>query len=332
MPEGGIDPGAVLDPAALQGLDPAVAEAVRMGLADQLHTIFLLLWPLLAVQFVATLFIKALPLRDALEEPGRELLDSMAQTSAHPDDIVPVFHSPSTTGARSRERVMGFRFHLLADEANNPERSMLRRAIAEVGDGDLARGQRLLQLAGEMLTTEDPEVAANREKYAAEVANRVRNGSILSPGLRVDLATVLSDVDRSAVVGGAEPTVAEQYVAVDVARLGEASTDLAVAFLADVSGRSGTAGSAADSVRSHTDVTRQGLLGCARIEAPHDRHPPEPSAVPPPARGPVQLGRHRHRRPSAPGVDRARRHRRDRGSARHRHHRRGGPRAARDQA
>ena len=90
-----------------------------------------------------------------------------------------------------------------------------------------------------MLVTEDPEIAADREKYAAEVASRVKGGSILSPDLRIDLATVLSDVDRSAVVGSVEPTVAEQHVTVDVSRLQEAATDLAVAFLADISGRSG---------------------------------------------------------------------------------------------
>ena len=50
-----------------------------------------------------------------------------------------------------------------------------------------------------------PPVPQDREKYAAEVASRVKGGSILSPDLRIYLATVLSDVDRSAVVGASSP-------------------------------------------------------------------------------------------------------------------------------
>ena len=246
MPEGGLDAGSVLDPTALTSLPPAVADAVRQGLADQLHWVFMLLYPLLAIQFLATLFIKALPLRDTLDDPGKEMLDSMAQTSAHEGDVVPVFHSASTTGARSRERVMGYRFHLMAEQSELPSHVMLRRAVEEIGSGDLERGQRLLHLAGDMLVTEDPEVAAQREKYAAEVASKVKDGSILSPALRIDLATVLSDVDRAAVVGSVEPTVAEQHEAVDVSRLQEAATDLAVAFLADISGRSSRLAPAAE--------------------------------------------------------------------------------------
>lgn len=238
LPPGGLDAGSVLDPSALATLPPAISEAVRQGLSDQLHLVFLLLYPLLAIQFIATFFIKALPLRDTLEDPGKEMLDSMAQSSAHPGDVVPVFHSTSTAGARSRERVMGYRFRLMAEQSQKPERVMLRRAVEEIGSGDLERGQRLLCLAGDMLTTEDPEVAADREKYAAEVASRVTDGSILSPALRIDLATVLSDVDREAVVAGIEPTVQERHEAVDVGKLREAATDLAVAFLADISGRS----------------------------------------------------------------------------------------------
>ncbi|SHI43475.1 drug resistance transporter, EmrB/QacA subfamily [Tessaracoccus bendigoensis DSM 12906] len=238
LPEGGIDAGSVLDPAALQGLDPAVVDAVRQGLGEQLHTVFLLLYPLIVVQFVAILFVKALPLRETLDDPGKELLDSMAQTAAHEGDIVPVFHSASTTGARSRERVMGYRFHAMAEQSEQPDRPMLRRAITEIGSGDLERGRRLLQLAGDMLITEDPEVAAHREKYAAEIASKVKGGSVLSPELRIDLAAVFADLERSKVVGSIEPTVDERFEAVDVGRLREAATDLAVAFLADISGRS----------------------------------------------------------------------------------------------
>jgi len=93
MPAGSADAGSVLDPTALAGLPPAVADAVRQGLADQLHLVFLLALPLVAVVFLATLAIKPLPLRETthaevgeVEEAGHELLDTMAQSA--PDDRV----------------------------------------------------------------------------------------------------------------------------------------------------------------------------------------------------------------------------------------------------
>ena len=93
MPAGSAGAGSVLDPAALAGLPPVVADAVRQGLADQLHLVFLLALPLVAVVFLATLAIKPLPLREtanaevgAPEEAGHELLDAMSQSA--PDDSV----------------------------------------------------------------------------------------------------------------------------------------------------------------------------------------------------------------------------------------------------
>ncbi len=91
MPAGSAGAGSVLDPAALAALPPVVADAVRQGLADQLHLVFLLALPLVAVVFLATLAIKPLPLREtanasvgAPEEAGHELLDAMSQSA--PDD------------------------------------------------------------------------------------------------------------------------------------------------------------------------------------------------------------------------------------------------------
>ncbi|MFV0429720.1 MAG: MDR family MFS transporter [Arachnia sp.] len=63
MPAGGIDPGAVLDPEQLAGLPPVVADAVRHGLADQLHQVFVIALPIAGLVMLATLAIKALPLR-----------------------------------------------------------------------------------------------------------------------------------------------------------------------------------------------------------------------------------------------------------------------------
>ncbi len=93
MPAGSADVGSVLDPSALATLPPVVAGAVRQGLADQLHEVFLIGLPIVALVLVATLAIKALPLRETahaeaehrveeeLEELGQELLDTMAQSA-----------------------------------------------------------------------------------------------------------------------------------------------------------------------------------------------------------------------------------------------------------
>ena len=76
----------MLDPAASP--DPGRrADAVRQGLADQLHEVFLVAMPLVLVVFVATLAIKSLPLRETAtrravaEEVGHEVLDAMAQSA-----------------------------------------------------------------------------------------------------------------------------------------------------------------------------------------------------------------------------------------------------------
>ncbi|MVA77510.1 DHA2 family efflux MFS transporter permease subunit [Auraticoccus sp. F435] len=63
---GQVDAGSVLDPTVLAGLPPAVAEAIRMGLGEAMHVVFLTALPLAALAIVATVFIPALPLRDTL--------------------------------------------------------------------------------------------------------------------------------------------------------------------------------------------------------------------------------------------------------------------------
>ncbi len=78
-----IGVGSVLDPAAMSKLPPAVADAVRQGLAERLHAVFLLGLPILALVFVATAFIRSVPLRStnhapAAEEAGHEVLESLA--------------------------------------------------------------------------------------------------------------------------------------------------------------------------------------------------------------------------------------------------------------
>jgi len=55
--------GAVLDPGSLAQLPPEVAVGIREGLAAAMHPVFVAGVPLIAVAFIASLFIKELPLR-----------------------------------------------------------------------------------------------------------------------------------------------------------------------------------------------------------------------------------------------------------------------------
>jgi len=91
LPAGGGSANSVLDPERLRALPPVVADAVRRGLAEQLHTVFLLGIPILLLVFVTTLFIRHVPLRETthgdgrphdLEDFGNELLDTMSQSTA----------------------------------------------------------------------------------------------------------------------------------------------------------------------------------------------------------------------------------------------------------
>jgi hypothetical protein len=76
---GGSGVGAVLDPSALVQLPPDIAIGIREGLAAAMHTVFVAGLPILAVAFVASLFIKELPLRNtafADQDAGKEMLRS----------------------------------------------------------------------------------------------------------------------------------------------------------------------------------------------------------------------------------------------------------------
>jgi EmrB/QacA subfamily drug resistance transporter len=71
--EGGAAATAVFDPSQLANLPPAIELAIRHGLADALHPVFLVGVPIIAIAFVATLFIKELPLRQTAHvEAGRK--------------------------------------------------------------------------------------------------------------------------------------------------------------------------------------------------------------------------------------------------------------------
>ena len=85
----------VLDPNTLGQLPEAVATGIREGLAAAMHPVFVAGLPILAIAFVATIFIKELPLRtvafadiegnvpepDDVESNGKEALLRSGPTS-----------------------------------------------------------------------------------------------------------------------------------------------------------------------------------------------------------------------------------------------------------
>ena len=84
--------GAVLDPGQVATLPPAVVEAIRAGIADALHTVFVAGLPFVLFAFVAALFIREIPLRRTAHvtasEAGKEVLLELNQAGA--DDAEPV--------------------------------------------------------------------------------------------------------------------------------------------------------------------------------------------------------------------------------------------------
>ena len=58
--------GAAFTPGSTANLPPAVLEGIRLGLADALRPVFAAGLPLMAIAFLATLFMKELPLRESV--------------------------------------------------------------------------------------------------------------------------------------------------------------------------------------------------------------------------------------------------------------------------
>ncbi|WP_010146647.1 MDR family MFS transporter [Serinicoccus profundi] len=69
---GSLDVGSVLDPSSLGDVPPVVEQALRAGLADQLHGAFLIGLPILVLVFIATTMIRHVPLRETLEDAPAE--------------------------------------------------------------------------------------------------------------------------------------------------------------------------------------------------------------------------------------------------------------------
>ncbi len=231
-----LDAGSVLDPTALAALPPAVADAVRQGLAESLHDTFMVGLPVALAALIATLLIKVIPLRDTVhtaEDSGREIVDSLGQSS-NSGELVPALGRDSEH-VRTHERIIGLQLGLLARSATRADRPLLAKAVTDLGDGDLDRGVALLERTARMLATEDDAAAADAEKFAAEVAAKgERPGGVLSDDLRKELATLAANADRDSVLGGVEPAVTQRYESVDITTLAQVGSDLAAALLVDV--------------------------------------------------------------------------------------------------
>ena len=234
MPHGTINAGSVLDPGVIGSLPPEVVTAVRAGLADQMAMIFWVCVPIVALVFVCTLLIKPMELRDTVNTPedaGRELLDSMSQSSG---DVALVL-SGDGTGERTRERLLGLQLAILAESAARGDRPLVRRAVTELGSGDLARGLTLLHCTADMLTSDDPAVTAETEKYACALADRVgSSGDTISHELRREIALAAAFAPRQVVRDAIETPVADRHEAVDLAKLRTAASDLMAALLVDI--------------------------------------------------------------------------------------------------
>ena len=231
---GTINAGSVLDPTVIGSLPAAVVVAVRIALGEQIATVFWCCVPIAIFVFVCTLLIKPMELRDTLSTPedaGRELLDTMSQSSG---DVAPVLSGPGT-GERTRERLLGIQLAIVAESAARGDRPLLTRAVTELGLGDLARGLTLLHCTAEMLTSDDPEVAASTEKYASALAERIdAAGDTISRDLRREIAVAAALAPRHMILDEIEQPVAERHEAVDVGKLREAANDLMAALLVDI--------------------------------------------------------------------------------------------------
>lgn len=237
LPADGVDAGSVLDPSALAKLPPAIATAVRQGLADSLHGVFEAALPLAVVALLASFLIKAVPLRDTVHTPqesGREMLDTMGQAAGSGEIVVPLGRGAGAS--RTRERLLGLQLSLLCDQAVRSDRPLLRQAFTDLGEGDFDRGMALLSRTAVMMTTEDHDVAARAERYAVEVAARgaVRGGA-LSSQLRTELATAAAALDPKVVTAGVEPLVTDRYEGVDIGVLDAVGSDITAALLVDLS-------------------------------------------------------------------------------------------------
>lgn len=234
VPPRALNAGAVLDASVMQGLTPEVVQAVRLGLADRLHWVYIGALPVIVVIFLFTVPIKALPLRATVndqESAQREYFATMGQTTSRDAQEL----AQLWTSSREQERALGVQFQMLARAASSADYPLLTRAVTDLGNGDFHEGLQLLRRTSRMLRATDSADMEQNEKYAAEVSARAsKDGTFLSQKLREDfvLAASLSRPDAAAATEE-EPTVAESYERVNVAKLREVSSDLTAMLLVD---------------------------------------------------------------------------------------------------
>ncbi len=229
--------GSVLDPSQLAKLPEPVAVAIRMGLADRLHVVFVACVPIAILALIVTVFIKAVPLRttnSTRELAGKEMLDAMSTSSHGKDEIVPGSYA-SNPVLRTRERIVGLQLQALADQTKREDRPLLTKAVAELGRGDVAKGRAILYGAADMFVADDPRVEAENERFVAALAEAAPRGrGLISPELRQELALAAAGVERSADLEAVSVPVSERHEVVDLERLMSAISDLSAAFAIDV--------------------------------------------------------------------------------------------------
>ncbi|MCI7552214.1 MAG: MDR family MFS transporter [Actinomycetaceae bacterium] len=197
VPTSGLNAGSVLDANVAHTIPPIVANAVRLGLSDRLHWVFLAGIPLIVIVLVLTVPIKPIPLRQTLEsqeEAQREYFATMGQTdSRYAQEQLAAWRT-----ARQDEQVLGVQFEMLARTAARSEHPLLDRAVTNLGDGDFTRGLRLLERTAEMFTTNDAERVASLEKYAAEVGTRAdATEGLVNLDIRRDATATLRLLDAA---------------------------------------------------------------------------------------------------------------------------------------
>ena len=238
LPAGGIGAGSVLDAQVMAKLPPEAVTAVRLGLADRLHWVFLGAVPLIVLIFVLTAFIRVLPLRETVhdqEGAQRSYLATVGQSRAEDvQELAVALRSP-----RAQEIELGVQYEMLARAAAETSYPLLTRAVTEIGGGDFKAGLRLLRHTAKMLKAENAADVANEEKYAARLTQLMsKREGLLSVQLRQDFAAAsqLVKENQPIVPSAAEATVDEQYDRVDVGKLRQVTSHLSSMLLVDMAG------------------------------------------------------------------------------------------------
>lgn len=162
MGDAELNAGALLDPEVTASMPPEVLEAIRESLSAALHPVFVATLPLVALAFLATAFIREIPLRRTLQtepaEAGKEILAEMNQAGA--TDHVPVL-GQTDPAYRARSEFVGLVLELLAAD-RAPSGSKLGAILERIGAGDAELGRVRLGKVGCALRrdcTDGPEAA-----------------------------------------------------------------------------------------------------------------------------------------------------------------------------